>query len=108
MPLGASPMHASDSISHSCAHMLGPLALRAAVAVAAAVAALTGHELAVHGPTPPCCPSIPLLPRPPTRCPPQEKKAAEEARKKELDELFAVAIKQPKVPVGACRAQHTL
>lgn len=30
----------------------------------------------------------------------QEKKAAEEARKKELEALFATSIKQPKVPPG--------
>jgi len=30
----------------------------------------------------------------------KDKKAAEEQRKKELEELFAVAIKQPKVPLG--------
>ncbi len=30
----------------------------------------------------------------------QDKKAAEEAKAKELAELFAVAIKQPKLPVG--------
>ncbi|KAF6251009.1 hypothetical protein COO60DRAFT_693819 [Scenedesmus sp. NREL 46B-D3] len=34
------------------------------------------------------------------RCCLQDKKAAEEARKKELAELFASAIKQPKVPAG--------
>ena len=34
------------------------------------------------------------------RCMLQEKKKAEEDRAKELNELFAVAIKQPKVPVG--------
>jgi hypothetical protein len=34
----------------------------------------------------------------------QEKKAAEEARKKELEALFATTIKQPKVPPGVqCR-----
>lgn len=32
--------------------------------------------------------------------PVQEKKEAEERRKKELAELFAQAIKQPKVPAG--------
>ncbi len=31
----------------------------------------------------------------------QDKKKAEEERQKELAALFAVAIKQPKVPVGA-------
>ena len=30
----------------------------------------------------------------------QEKKKLEEERQKELNELFAQAIKQPKVPVG--------
>jgi hypothetical protein len=34
----------------------------------------------------------------------QDKKAAEEARQRELNELFAVAIKQPKVPAG--KEQH--
>lgn len=32
--------------------------------------------------------------------PPQSKKEAEEQRQRELNELFAEAIKQPKVPVG--------
>ena len=32
----------------------------------------------------------------------QDKKKAELDRQKELAELFAVAIKQPKVPVGMC------
>ena len=32
----------------------------------------------------------------------QDKKKAELDRQKELAELFAVAIKQPKVPVGKC------
>ena len=36
----------------------------------------------------------------------QEKKKAEEERAKELNELFAVAIKQPKVPVGAPFSNH--
>jgi hypothetical protein len=40
----------------------------------------------------------------------QEKKEAEERRKQELNELFAMAIKQPKVPAGEqlyvqCRAE---
>jgi hypothetical protein len=30
----------------------------------------------------------------------RDKKAAEEAKQKELNDLFAVAIKQPKVPAG--------
>ena len=34
----------------------------------------------------------------------QEKKKAEEERQKELNALFAMAIKQPKVPQGAARA----
>ena len=33
----------------------------------------------------------------------QDKKKLEEERQKELDDLFAVAIKQPKVPAGANR-----
>ena len=33
----------------------------------------------------------------------QDKKKLEEERQKELDDLFAVAIKQPKVPAGADR-----
>ena len=36
----------------------------------------------------------------------QDKKAAEAERQKELAELFAVAIKQPKVPIGAQWATH--
>lgn len=34
----------------------------------------------------------------------QDKKKAELDRQKELAELFAVAIKQPKVPAGKCRS----
>jgi hypothetical protein len=41
----------------------------------------------------------------------QDKKAAEEARKKELAELFATTIKQPKVPAGVqqggCQLQRS-
>ena len=33
----------------------------------------------------------------------RDKKAAEEAKQKELNDLFAVAIKQPKVPAGQWR-----
>lgn len=36
----------------------------------------------------------------PPRCVLQEKKKAEEERQRELNALFAVAIKQPKVPAG--------
>lgn len=36
----------------------------------------------------------------------QDKKKAEEARKKELADLFALTIKQPKVPVGASHTAH--
>ena len=36
----------------------------------------------------------------------QDKKKAEEARKKELADLFAMAIKQPKVPVGEWRTRR--
>lgn len=39
-------------------------------------------------------------------CRSQDKKEAEERRKKELAELFAQAIKQPKVPAGAALQQH--
>ena len=36
----------------------------------------------------------------PLACTTQEKRRLEEQRQKELNELFAQAIKQPKVPVG--------
>lgn len=37
----------------------------------------------------------------------QDKKKLEEERKKELDALFAVAIKQPKVPPGEADMEET-
>jgi hypothetical protein len=37
----------------------------------------------------------------------QEKKKLEAERQKELAELFAVAIKQPKVPVGKDNPSHS-
>ena len=43
-------------------------------------------------------PPTPRKPPPPPA--PQDKKAAEEERQRELNSLFAVAIKQPKVPLG--------
>lgn len=41
-------------------------------------------------------------------CLPQEKKAQEEARKKELEQLFATTIKQPKVPAGETDRQGSV
>ena len=43
------------------------------------------------------CPSSPPIPLQ------QDKKAAEEAKQKELNDLFAITIKQPKLPLGATR-----
>lgn len=58
----------------------------------------------VFTPTPAPTPASASTPPPPAV---QAKQKAEEERQKELNALFAVAIKQPKVPPGETRAEQS-